>query len=823
MPIESGDIVEGGGLRSFGIANALSEVNNFRVTIAVSKSYLHENVSLGQSLRANQYSDDLHELSELISISDTVIYPASAVNIARYVLGRQNNYTTFIADAYVPIHVEVSARQTGDLEVEELAFSSNSQFWTESILNADAIMCASQSQKNYYTGFLAGSGNLTPKSYTGHPIILTPFGINSLEISKKQIKSDKSAFKILWYGGFYPWFDTELFRQTVLELNAMLKVGSESKKLEVVVLGAVNPFVTEPSFLAHTNAQLESLNEMSFVSFVDWVPYAERGKLISQADLAISFNPEGPENDISWRTRYLDFITFGVPLFTNTLDPLSKLIIEYGVGYYTQSLNPKFLASELYKLVQVQDNSKTKENGFAALQEILLWKKCISELAEYIEDNSGKIITRKNLLVPEVSITVENSQTKISRLHLLFKIFLSVLRKEGFKAAIWRLNHFLRKSNVLNTEVGDTYSDIINIYVHQLDFSGSPLIALQMATDLSQSKSGAKESRRVVIHNFGNSNEKIMQQLRATGVIVYTYGSENEFPRPKLDESHILNGLALPHRILDLILFDSVNMKHPPRLVIHEDRPEMYLNSERGFAIGMAARRDRLMLISPSKGTAKNFNKFINAEVTKNRHYPTFKDPIPSSLDFSMKLRIQMLASSHDSRKNQKYAILLLTAVRNRVLKDNDPERWRDLELVLVGIDKKTPYGKEVYELVELVGDFVEIHAPLPFDEAKKISRTCNAVICVSEYETLPVFVAEGMGMGQIVFRNDCSGLEEQLIDGQNGVLIDEKSIEKTIEKITLLLDKGKTSDETLIMMSNKSKSLVEPYNGLSYEKYLQL
>ncbi len=822
MPIEAEDIVEGGGLRSFGIANALAETRDFKVTIAVSKNYLKKNTALGPRLDAQQYSDNLQELSELIAKSDVVIYPASAINVSDFVLTQKNLYTKFIADAYVPIHVEVSARQAADLEAEQTSFLENSPRWRKAILEADAILCASQSQKNYYIGFLAGSGNLTPKTYNDHEIILTPFGINHSEINKMVEKKDPSTLRILWYGGFYPWFDSNLFRRTVIELNSLLQANSSSQKLEIVVLGAVNPFVRESSFVSHANSEIESLKKLDFVSFEDWAPYSKRGELISNVDLAISFNPEGPENDMSWRTRYLDFITFCVPLFTNTLDPISKLMVDHGAGFYAENLNPSYLAKSLYKLLEEDKFAESKKMAFNQLQQTLGWKECVSDLSLYIQNSFGVVSIDKGTLVSEKANDPSAKISKISRLSFLIEIFFTIMRREGFRAAIWRVKKFFKSRNIGEVGTQNINIQTINIYTHQLDYSGSPFIALQMGMEFSKKSAPGGDARRVVIHNFGHSNKEILNNLRANGIIVYKYSTESEIgDTPNPDELHVLNGLALPLRVYDVMVLNSPRMINPIKLVIHEDRPSLYLDSNRANKIGMLAKRGKWELISPSKGTARNFDKFIGHTETKNCHYPVSQEVLPSPLDFSAKIRIQMLASTHDSRKNQKQAMLILLAVYNKILLSNCPERWRKLELVLVGVDKKTPYGKEVYELVDLIGSFVEIHEPMPFKEAKEISRTCNAVICVSEYETLPVFVAEGMAMGQIVLRNSCSGLEEQLLEGENGVLIDLRSLDATIGKILLLFDKEQTPDSKLIEMSKKSKAMVTPYIDLSYQEFL--
>jgi glycogen synthase len=51
----------------------------------------------------------------------------------------------------------------------------------------------------------------------------------------------------------------------------------------------------------------------------------------------------------------------------------------------------------------------------------------------------------------------------------------------------------------------------------------------------------------------------------------------------------------------------------------------------------------------------------------------------------------------------------------------------------------------------------------------RRFTATCNAVICCSFNEALPLYVLEGMSMGHIVLRNDAGGMEEQLAETVNG------------------------------------------------------
>jgi glycosyltransferase involved in cell wall biosynthesis len=139
----------------------------------------------------------------------------------------------------------------------------------------------------------------------------------------------------------------------------------------------------------------------------------------------------------------------------------------------------------------------------------------------------------------------------------------------------------------------------------------------------------------------------------------------------------------------------------------------------------------------------------------------------------------------------------------------------------LIGVDQETSYGKFIADLALPMKKFVSVYPPMKKSEVEEIVSNCNAVICISDYEALPLFVSESMAKGQLVFRNDCSGQEEQIVDLQNGILIRLENVQDASEKIISLLDRSITSDETLKKMGQASRAMVEKQISSSCLDYL--
>ena len=71
--------------------------------------------------------------------------------------------------------------------------------------------------------------------------------------------------------------------------------------------------------------------------------------------------------------------------------------------------------------------------------------------------------------------------------------------------------------------------------------------------------------------------------------------------------------------------------------------------------------------------------------------------------------------------------------------------------------------------------------------------------------------------MGQVVLRNDCSGIDEQLEEGRNGWLLDSADIGQFADTLETVLNRETTSNAQLAAMGRRSQEMVERFEHLSY------
>ncbi len=821
VPFDDVQIVEGGGLRTWGLANALSS-KHIEVRLLIPRAYLTLELLVNEFLTIIPY-ESATELIVEIERASVVVYPAGAPHLSSLCIENRDSLTILIADAYVPIHVEVASRQFHEkMESEEIDFNSMSPYWLSAITSADIVLCASQEQQGYYLGILSATGHLRPSSYAHIRIVVVPFGY--FPNQKKAVNDllengieEISPLMILWYGGFYPWFDTSKFADVLSKLDSLI-IGSNNLDYQVKIIGAENPFIEDENFKSHSKKQVKNLEQNDRVSFSPWLPFNERYKAFQDIDVVICLTSEGYENTLAWRTRYLDFIEYSVPLLTNSSDPLSTRIVNNRCGWKFNSANSDELAIKLRDFISERTNLINAKENYQVLQKELTWDASVSPLVDLLQLKRSEIVPRSKQIYNEIQ-NAESFSAKPS-LSQLIKFGINQLRTRGLRSTLARTRRFLSSSfqnrrNNSKPWAGHEARRTL-VFVHQLDFSGSPLIGLRVAQEIKSNMSSL-HINKVEVYCFGSIEQEIADELKDSGVALFRI-EKHQVPNIYPSDTVIVNGLAHPEGLVREILKASLSTQRAPIFLVHEDRPLKHLSKNTLEKLGKSLDSGQIRMIAPSIGTTNSLRINTGSQLVETWPYP-INDYLGPKLEISDSLNIHLTGSTHDFRKNQQFALILISIVHQRI--QNDLVRFRQIHLTLIGIDQETSYGKFIADLALPMKKFVSIYPPMKKTEVEEIVSNCNAVICVSNYEALPLFVSESMAKGQLVFRNDCSGQEEQVSDLQNGILIRLEDVQDASEKIISLLDRSITSDETLKKMGQVSRAMVEKQISSSCLDYL--
>lgn len=383
-PVPGVAAVEGGGLRCWGLARGLVTADpTLAVTLAIPDWHDVPLPPTHEGVRLVRWSREA--IAGLVADYDVVIASYclgdDSVRIADAVRPPQ----MLVLDAYVPIHVEMCARRSANRDREFTDFERERRNWETVLRRGDVFLCASEQQRLYYLGVLATIGRINPLTYDEDPVRIVPYGVHPEEPQPRRLPCTElvgrpDAWKLLWFGGVYPWFDIEGLLEAV-------KILDEIHPTRLVVVGSRNPFVRNDDFDRHHERFLQLVGRPDvapLVHLVDWVQFHDRGDWYLDADMTILANQPGIENAVAWRTRVVDYLWARVPVATNGGDPIGDELIAAGAAVRIDVADPRSTAAAIAGVLKDPAARAAMQQQCGALREKYLWPTVVEPLLEAI-------------------------------------------------------------------------------------------------------------------------------------------------------------------------------------------------------------------------------------------------------------------------------------------------------------------------------------------------------------------------------------------------------------------------------------------------------
>ncbi|MFT2816922.1 glycosyltransferase [Leifsonia sp. A12D58] len=336
-----------------------------------------------------------------------------------------------VADIYDPMHLEV-LEQGKDLSAEDRYHLS---LHTAEVLNvqierADFMLCASEKQRDFWLGQLAGLYRINPATYDDDHSLrslldVAPFGIeDSAPVQTRHgIKGvvpgiSETDTVVLWGGGIYNWFDPLTL---IRAINALSKRHPD---LRLFFLGVKhpNPSVPEMAVSLRTRELAAELGLLDTVVFFNegWVPYDERSNFLLDADLGVSTHFDHLETAFSFRTRILDYLWASLPIVSTDGDTFASIIRENDLG---RVVPPEDVAALESALEDVLYKEGEKERITANVQKYaskMRWSLVLAPLVAFCAaprraaDNIRKVITPRNVEIHELRLRVDGLEGSTS-------------------------------------------------------------------------------------------------------------------------------------------------------------------------------------------------------------------------------------------------------------------------------------------------------------------------------------------------------------------------------------------------------------------------
>lgn len=248
-----------------------------------------------------------------------------------------------VADVYDPMHLE-QLEQAKDLgpSGRDRSIRETTRVLNEQLARADFVLCASEKQRDFWLGQMAGQGRVNAAVYDEDEsldslIAVVPFGIadenpvqrrHAIKGTVPGIGPDDKV--ILWGGGVYNWFDP----LTLVRAVDRLRRRHPEVRLYFLGLKHPNPGVPDMRIAWELQQLSDELGLTGKHIFFNegWVPYGERADYLLDADLGVSTHFHHVETAFSFRTRILDYLWAELPIVATSGDTFGGLITEHGLG-----------------------------------------------------------------------------------------------------------------------------------------------------------------------------------------------------------------------------------------------------------------------------------------------------------------------------------------------------------------------------------------------------------------------------------------------------------------------------------------------------------
>lgn len=820
--------VEGGGLRAWGLANGLQNNSKDKYEVEVSYNQVFKQDNFTDELNGIKISTwEISTLADKIQEFDSVLVSYNAGDITQTVVDNIRQDQQLILDGYVPIHIEMSARNSDNLDREYDAFNFENKIWTKALRRGDILLCANEAQKKFYTGVMAQVGRINPITYGDEDLIqIVPYGIYREKAVAKhdpvsKLVKNKKAFKLLWFGGIYPWFD-------LTNLLEAVKNANKTTPIELIMVGVKNPFNQHPDFIKRYEEVMDYIknnNMDEIVHITDWVKFEDRAEWYLGSDAVVLINNIGMENTLAWRTRLVDYVWADLPIVTNGGDPMSDILEANKAVYILPDLDAKTIEKEIIKISKDKETLKQVSANLSKVRKLFYWDKVTENLSKLISKgykpaDAGLLKEVEILNSPVLQnaggsriVRAKNKARRITGKALRY------YKNNGFaatyKIATDKVVRKIKRKTVSNI---DKKPKII-IVSHQLDNTGAPFVAMDLAFDIQ--KQVKNLGRKLKFIAFTPINIENVRELKKAGIEVEIYTDRNLWLNYNKGDIVILNSFGLSRAVThSTIQAAKNNILDAFYWYGHEATPERFVDLDTRDEFVKLLESNKAKLYAVSKGSAEAYKEFFGTD--KNTEVMNFRFDFPSDRfvvkdpeDFE-KLDFVVTGAVSDGRKGQLPILYAFLNFYNNFYKKN-PKAYRDFSLKFIGVDEAGYIKKQMEVSAKGLDGKCEIVGQIPRAKVLDFVEEANMTICYSYHESMGIFVYEGMAFGHPIIRNDCYGQEEQLIDGGNGWAVRNDDYQTLCDAIEESLNLEKTSNDKLAKMSKVSEEIAEKATHSEY------
>lgn len=260
----------------------------------------------------------------------------------------------------------------------------------------DFFLCGSERQRDLWLGGLMMAGRVNAMTVENDRslrqlIDVVPFGIPATPprptARQPRLKGQgpirQSDKVILWGGGIWDWLDP------LTLIRAFARIARARDDVHLVFLSTTRPDQRPPvmRMVSESTSLATSLGlagtRIHFRG--SWVPYAERGALLLDADVGVTTHRSHLESRFAFRTRVLDYVWAGLPVVCTRGDVLADLVEHEGLGMTVREDDEGALATALERMLGDATFVAACRQRMQSIARLLCWDEVARPFVHFCE------------------------------------------------------------------------------------------------------------------------------------------------------------------------------------------------------------------------------------------------------------------------------------------------------------------------------------------------------------------------------------------------------------------------------------------------------
>jgi glycosyltransferase involved in cell wall biosynthesis len=303
----------------------------------------------------------------------------------------------FVFDLYAPLFFELlETSPERPLHIRRRDARTHIRLMNQVLRRGDFFICASDRQRDLWTGALMANGRLTPRArdmQVENLIDVVPSAVPrdpppSPQPGRSTLIGAFPAIGpgdtvLVWAGGLWDWLDP------ITAIEAIAALALESQPVHLVFFAGPHPTVgrsgAEQAWRAKALARERNLLGTRVHFIEEYIPHAERGRYLVECDAGISTHRPHLEARYSYRTRLLDYFWSGLPVICTGGDVIADLVLDRRLGWVVPPLDVSALVEAIRQLRTSPALAAECRSRVAALHPALTWETCVEPLARFCD------------------------------------------------------------------------------------------------------------------------------------------------------------------------------------------------------------------------------------------------------------------------------------------------------------------------------------------------------------------------------------------------------------------------------------------------------